>query len=761
MKRRRVNDRVVIPLAVVAGIIAALSGASPTATTWTDGIIVIASVALVTWAGASTPWWAGAAFAGIAAATAGTVPLTVIGLAAFAAALWVGLQRRDVPLMRAAVAGVALNVLIRSDLDGFLGLSALIGVAASIAILIIGVTRRRSGVRRRVWWGLGAIGVFAVLALAGAGVAAATSRSDLTDGNRTARAALSLLNDGDYVRAAASFDEAADSFDGADAALTAPWAIPARLVPGVSQNLSAARDLADAAAVASADLSLALGVVDPEQLRLVNGRFDVDAVRLIQQPFHSVQASIAELDAAIDDASSPWLISPLDARMRDLHDELADNGTRLDNAVLAVDLAPQLLGEDGRRRYFIAFTTPAEARGQGGFMGNWAEITADDGRLSLSRSGRTRDLNVGGDGPRTVTGPADWVEQWGRYGFTSGPGGATEPAPWSNVTVSPQFPSTAQVIAELYPQSGGRQLDGVFAMDPYVLQALLGMTGPISIDGTDTKLSQGNVIDFLLVDQYEVDDSPTRVDLLDEVARTTMEQVLSGALPNPTVVARELGPLAAQGRLAGWARDADEQALFERVSLAAALPILDGGDGYAVVLNNAGANKLDVYLERNIAYEAVVDSTGVVDAIMTVTLTNTVPDTDLPEAVTGNYTGDDRGTNRTLLSLYSPLAVIDATVTDASGKESAARFVSGVEAGWNVNTVTLFVPPGVSITLRTHLTGAVESPGEYTLAVRPLPLVVPEHHRIDVSTVDGRNLVTFEGVIDNARAYPISRDATG
>ena len=37
-------------------------------------------------------------------------------------------------------------------------------------------------------------------------------------------------------------------------------------------------------------------------------------------------------------------------------------------------LAPQMLGAEGVRRYFIAFTTPAEARGMGGFMGNWAVI---------------------------------------------------------------------------------------------------------------------------------------------------------------------------------------------------------------------------------------------------------------------------------------------------------------------------------------------------------------------------------------------------
>ena len=41
---------------------------------------------------------------------------------------------------------------------------------------------------------------------------------------------------------------------------------------------------------------------------------------------------------------------------------------KLDNVVMAVQVAPSMLGADGERRYFIAFTTPAETRGLGGSM---------------------------------------------------------------------------------------------------------------------------------------------------------------------------------------------------------------------------------------------------------------------------------------------------------------------------------------------------------------------------------------------------------
>ncbi len=762
MKRRRVDDRAAIPLAVGAGIVAATSGASPTGSTWSDTVVIVTSVALVTWAGASTPWWAAAALAGLAAAISLDPILTAIGLVAFAVGLWIGVQRRDVPLARAAVVGVGLNVLIRSDLDGFLGLSTIIGVAAGVGVIAVGLRRRRSRVQHRVWWAIAAVAAFGVLAVAGSAVAAVVSRDDLTSGNRQARAALESVNDGDYAGAAAGFDEAAASFDGADSALAAPWALPARLIPGVAQNLDAAHGLASAAADASADLSDALSVVDPEQLRVINGRFDIDAVRLIQEPFHEVQDSIRSLEAAIDDAESPWLISPLATRLADLDEELVVNGARLDNAVLAVDLAPQLLGADEPRRYFVAFTTPAEVRGHGGFMGNWVELTADEGRLTVSDSGRTSDLNDATTGDRSITGPQDWLDQWGRYGFTNGADGTTGDVPWSNITISPQFPSTAQVIAELYPQSGGAELDGVFAMDPYVLEALLGLTGPVSVESIDAQLDQRNVLQFLLVDQYEIDDSPTRVDLLDEVSRATIDRVLGGALPNPTVVARELGPVAAEGRLTGWARDPAEQELFDRVKLSAALPRLDAGDdGYAVVLNNAGANKLDVYLDRDVTYDAVVDpETGAVEATLTVALTNEVTVDGLPDGVTGNYTGDERGTNRTLLTLYSPLTIVDGTVATGGGPGEPVAFDVGTEAGWNTNSVFVAVAPGETVTVTVELTGTIDASADGELAVRPMPLVLPEHHRIDVQTTDGRQLVDFDGVVDRPLRLPVALRST-
>ena len=198
------------------------------------------------------------------------------------------------------------------------------------------------------------------------------------------------------------------------------------------------------------------------------------------------------------------------------------------------------------------------------------------------------------------------------------------------------------------------------------------------------------------------------------------------------------------------------------MNLAADLPDLARGDGYAVVLNNAGANKLDVYLDRSIAYDATVDpATGAVEATATITLTNTVDPDGLPSGVTGNYTGEPIGTNRTLLSLYTPLDVLDATVALDGDDPTPFTLDDGTEAGWNVASGFVAIPPGESVVVTIQLAGVIEQPTEPTLVVRPMPMVLPERHRIAVRSTDGTSLVAFDGVIDRTTEFNPSTVADG
>ena len=750
MKRTRVDDRTAVAVAFAAAIAAALSDLSPTGAQPFDAIVVALAVGFATWTAAAAPWWAPTLLAGAGAVLA-TQPLTIaLGAAACVLGLWVGTRRRDLSLVRGLVGGVGLNVLCRSDYSEIFGLTAVAGVGLSLVVVVAGLRRRHGGVRR---WVLRALAVTAGVAIVAAGVAglsALSARSDVATGQELFGDGIDLLRDGEYVAASEAFTKSADAFGAAATAVDRPWVWPAELLPVVAQNQRAVADVAKASQRVSTELANTSLFVDSDALRVSGGRLDLDALDEVSGPVVSAYDALVDLRTTIDDVSSPWLLPTVDNRLDSARIEFDENIDRFDTAVLALQLAPRLLGGEGTRRYFVAFTTPAEARGLGGFMGNYAELTASDGQLTLTEFGRTAELNAGGDAARRVTGPAEWLVRWGRYGFTNTPDGTTGPVPWSNVTISPDFPSTAQVIAELYPQSGGSQVDGVLAMDPYVLQALIGFTGPISIEGAEQTLSEDNVVQFLLFDQYLIDDTAGRIDLLAEVAETTLDELLDGALPGPTVLADELGPLADAGNLVAWARDPDEQALFEALGMTGALPPLGSADGLSVIVNNAGANKLDVYLDRTIGYRAEFDPvTRVLTGTIEVKFTNSAPTSGLPSGVIDNYVGDPVGTNRTLVSFYTALPYVGATVDG-----EPVEMEPGTESGWRTSTIELVIPSDESRTVRLSIAGSLPAPVDdggaddadppaYELAVRTQPLSTQAVYDIEVVDPSGSPLVEF------------------
>ena len=337
---------------------------------------------------------------------------------------------------------MALNVLIRSDLGVFFGLSAIIGISVAALLFVVGVRRRRRPIRRVVWLSTAAIGALTALAIAGFAVSGSSARAALATGSAwRERASPSSATATSRRPRPSSPRRGTCSLTPTRASIARGRACPGSC-PSIAQNADAITDLADAAAASTTQLGTSVGQIDPDSLRLVDGRVDLAAVEAVAAPLRQVQASLDDLGATVTSTDSPWLLQAVQSRVQTLADDIDTNEPRLANAVNAAQSIPKMLGSEGPRRYLFIFTTPAEARGLGGFMGNFAEIEANDGQLTMTKFGRTADLNNGGPDPtaRVVTGPEDWLNQWGRYGFRNGLTGTTARDSWENITMSPALP---------------------------------------------------------------------------------------------------------------------------------------------------------------------------------------------------------------------------------------------------------------------------------------------------------------------------------
>ena len=189
------------------------------------------------------------------------------------------------------------------------------------------------------------------------------------------------------------------------------------------------------------------------------------------------------------------------------------------------------------------------------------------------------------------------------------------------------FPQVGAEARAAYARTTGRSVDGVIALDPQVLAALLWYADPIQLTTFDQQLDPYNAAQFLLHDQYLAVGGPDpAVDAVSEVGPLVVDTLLAGAMPDPTTLARDLGPLAADRRLLMWSADPEAQQLLERVGLGGAIPALDGREGWAVTVSNAAGNKIDSFLSAMTSYDSSLDTaTGLTSAVIRVELTNTAP----------------------------------------------------------------------------------------------------------------------------------------
>jgi hypothetical protein len=642
------------------------------------------------------------------------------GVAVFLVAIWVGIRQQPQIIERAIVVGASLVIIATAGSVAFFGFTSLTGVALSAFVAVPGILRRPNSERRIAAWIAAGSVAYCLIAVTFMALTVLSVRSDLRGGNQAAREGLDLLTDGEFDSAQSSFAEAARRFGRADDGLAKPWAQFTRLVPIANQYRRAADELVGAAATATRVADVELRKMDMDNFRLVEGQIDLDAVRALHETMQNLQRAVTELDHSIGESRSPWLVSQLQVRLDDLSIEIRNEIGYGTKALKAIELAPAMLGADGERVYFVMFTTPAEARGQGGFMGNYAELTADNGHIEMTAFGRHTDLDSRSDDNIVLSGPQDWLESYGKYGFQVGPDKTFDPRAWANITISPNFPATAQVVAELYPQSGGREIDGVINLDVFALQTLVSFVGPLDVDGSPEPLDGFNTADFLLRGQYLIEDLSTRTGMLQDVAETAMTALLSGSPPDPIELGQAFAPIVEQRRAMMWARDPAEQRMLELIGFdASLLANLDGSDGLAVTVNNGSGNKIDAFLQRQFDYRVDVDPSGVVDASLTLKFTNTAPASGLPGYVIGNIVGAPLGTSRLLVTVFTPYDLVSGSV---DGRDQS--YEPGSEAGLRTYSQFVDIPSGGSVTVEYQLRGSLEG-GPYRLTLLRQPLSNP------------------------------------
>ena len=660
----------------------------------------------------------------------GPAVVALVGVQGALSTLGVLAGRRVIPLGYAVLAGLAI-------------LAAVTGVAATVRVYPNG----EAGLPRWLVWAApvavvvaGALAVPAALAMLRAHAAAAVGATELED-------AVTAAHAGQLGAASSYLAEARRDLARAQVDLDGPLVSAGLAYPVLSTNLQAARTLVGTG-LALARTGTELVTADQGYRQWIHG--GTVAVHALAQAGAGLRqaAGVADRSSqAVAGLSRTYLVPVVASATDQLQHALVTAQSELDAAAGAATYLPPLLGADGPRSYFLAVQNPAESRATGGLIGDWAVMVAENGHIQVKDFQRLDPLDADGSQHRTLQAPAAYLAQYQRF----------DPAQdWQNVNMSPDFPTVGAVIADLFPQSGGYPIDGVVAVDPAGLQALLTLTGPIDVTGWPVPITAADVERVTLSEAYvQYPSEAQRSTFLGHVAQAAFSAFTRLQVSDPSRLLAVLGP-AVEGRHiqvystrpaargvpgAGWSR---------RCSAGGPLRP-DGADHpergrQQDRLLPAADDQRRRHPDAGEQPRGRLALTALADATLDIRLDNAAPASGLPPSIIGPYTsGFQAGENASYLSIYSPLSLASASLNGVPTTLSSA----GDDQQRDVYSAFLDLASNQTGTLDVDLTGRVAllPGGWYELDLPHQPVVNPDQVRVTVSLAPGWKVTAARGAV--------------
>jgi hypothetical protein len=532
-------------------------------------------------------------------------------------------------------------------------------------------TRRRRRARRRLLLLVPLLLV--VLWLVATAVLLLLASSDARAAEQKLRRLQGTTSGADLLRGEAGdeLERASDDLRSAADKANFPVVAPMRLLPFVGRQVTAFQKM----------LSASSGVVDggvealDDTREQLGGDLPLGAARV--ELLGSLDAIILEsLNDVVTEVGDlgprQGLVQPLADAREDLGEHLDDVVAQLDRAHLVTASLRSFLDGDGR--YLVLAANNAEMQAGWGMPLQAGVLTIDDGEASLPDLEPTSDLLL----PVGVPFEGDLATNWGQL------------APnreWRNLALSPRFVESAPLAAQMWEARGGGPVDGVLAVDPYALKAILAATGPVTVED-GTTVSAEDVVPFVLHDQY-IDESinePGRAERQDRLADVAAAAVdaLAGRVDAATLV-EELMQAAYHRHVLAWSNVPEEQRGWEAGGIDGELD----RQSTLVSLVNRGCNKLDWFVDVSASLEFAPTPQGREGTLRVVVENRTPPGQSSyiagPQPRCGvSAAGEWLG----FLSVHLPGAVGNATV------RGAQPVVDGRDGPTRLVAANLFVAPG-------------------------------------------------------------------
>lgn len=445
-------------------------------------------------------------------------------------------------------------------------------------------------------------------------------RSQINEGFRN-------LQKGDFessltnIRAAGSGVEAAKSlFDGLEPVRRTGWfssefALGDHLFDLSNLSVDAAKNTI----LGTQSLLQSLKAVTGERVESPSGDFDSAQVELTL-----AQEDLAKAKALLNDEGfRQKLPKILVAQVESLAGKIALYTNLVNKAQAISILLPKIVALEGNKTYLILLQNNMELRPGGGFIGSFAKVSFEGGKL--------KNLNVNDiyaiDGLLSlhVEPPKEIKEDLGQKDWF------LRDSNWE-----PDFPTSARQAEWFYTKETGERVEGVIALDVSAMEELLGSVGPLDLSDYNEKITADNLFEKA-ISHSELSFFPgsqAKKSFLTALANQLFNKIFFLPQNNWPGIISALGKgldekhisiylndtklfsyLAAQN----WIHDLPRQSSQKQSQVGPERDFL------SLVEANLGANKVNYYLDKNYNLETVIGKEGEIQHRLRINYTNRSP----------------------------------------------------------------------------------------------------------------------------------------
>lgn len=425
----------------------------------------------------------------------------------------------------------------------------------------------------------------------------------------------------------------------------------------------------------------------------------------------------------------------------------------------ALESAPALLGADRPRTYLLIAQNSDELRATGGFISGVMSIQVADGLITV---GQFRDSFAVDNWSQLHPAPPDPLRKYMYAGVL-----AFRDANWS-----PDFPTTARQLQEIYRIDNNVRVDGVIAITLQMVPTLLEATGPMTVEGYDGRVDGVNAVGKIRAYWASpAGQTPSsnwwshRKDFVGDLMQAMMQRLITGEVDRTRLAGALLDAVISKDLLL-YASEADIAPIGKLHT--------GPGDALMIVDSNVGFNKVDASIERRVSYAVSLENPDAPRARVAITYTNLSPSIEAfcvhQPLYWQSYADLQQGCYWDYVRVVAPAGsrLVQATgLRDASAEEPAEdRAVFGgyfvLERGeTRVVTFEYDLPPDV-LDQSHYLLHLEKQPGKETVPVS-VQVTLPRGHSAIFSPAarsDG-NRLELEVSLDRDRELEIRLERDG